>query len=297
MQFTIDENGTPTPGSTRRSDGSSLIVCAQPDSTPPPVPRHETLAPFDTFVARVREVCRRPGAQQALRAGLARPVNEVPARTHAALLRGGLVPDHAPAAEKRAYYAVAALIAARPRAERRADEDARRAADGQAGTGDRPAGTDVRPAGMEGATEGAAVEPGAGTGSPPGRPASAAPTGAPATQPKVSWGTSLGESMAQLTARRVRHNTPATGDTKQRTADTSKADGAEQRLHLLVRQDIEGLHRMLPAVLRRLGSADVSVDYGRLLRDLVRWPGRRDDIATRWLEDYYRTLRRAERPA
>ncbi|MCC3768635.1 type I-E CRISPR-associated protein Cse2/CasB [Streptomyces sp. UNOC14_S4] len=262
---------------------SEDLGAPRPGTAPPLTPRHEKLKTYDTFVACVRQACERPGTQQALRAGLARPVDEVPARTHAALLRHGLVPDRSDTTVKRAYYAVAALIAARPRAERRADADARRAAD--AGDKGDKSGT--------GAT---------GPGADPASPAEQSESSeAEAQAQQFSWGTSLGESLAQLTVRRERATAPGTGGTQETSADTCKSEdrvsGVEQRLHLLVRQDIEGLHRMLPAVVRQLGSAGVPVDYGRLLRDLVRWPRRRDETVRRWLEDYYRTLRLAKPPA
>lgn len=99
------------------------------DHRPAPQPRAPALADCDTFVTNVRAACASPGTQQALRRALAKPVDEVPARTHAALLRGGLIPDSARGAKKRAYYAVAALIAARPRAERQTDTDTAAPAD------------------------------------------------------------------------------------------------------------------------------------------------------------------------
>lgn len=212
-----------------------------PGRPTPPVPRHERLTGYDTFVERVRSACTSSGIQQALRRGLAKPVHEVPARTHAALLREGLVPDNAQGEERRAYYAVAALIAARPRAERVADT-----AKGGQDTTEQPPGGDALHA-------------------------------ATATEQKPSWGTSLGASLAQAVIR-----------------DRSRASGIEARLHLLVRQEADGLHRMLPAVLRLLGSAGVPADHGRLLHDIARWTHRREETSTRWLEDYYRTLRRTE---
>ncbi|RLU83026.1 type I-E CRISPR-associated protein Cse2/CasB [Streptomyces griseocarneus] len=257
MSLTTDDVGHSTPG-----------------AAPPPVPRHEKLAGHDTFVARVREVCDRPGTQQALRAGLGRPVDEVPARTHAALLRGGLVPDRSSVTDKRAYYAVAALIAARPRAERRADADARSTADSVMNND--AVGTVL------------SAEPVSPTEQPDPSQAAAA---------RFSWGTSLGESLAELTMRRARATAPKEGAVHDPDVGKNRVSGVEQRLHLLVRQDIEGLHRMLPAVVRQLGSAGVPVDYGRLLHDLLQWPRWRDETVRRWLEDHYRTLRLSQRPA
>ncbi len=202
----------------------------------PPEPRHDFLKSYDGFVAGVRAACADPGTQQALRRGLAKPVDEVPARTHAALLRKGLVPNDAKGSRRRAYYAVAALIAARPRTQRLADTN--------------PANTDAT------AEEEAVV----------------APSGFRAR------GTSLGESLALAVTR------PG--------ADSLKEDGTESRLHLMVRQEVDGIHRMLPGVLRQLGSVGVAPDYACLLHDLTTWQYNRDRVTTRWLEDYYRTLHR-----
>ncbi|MET8010442.1 type I-E CRISPR-associated protein Cse2/CasB [Streptomyces sp. NPDC005271] len=207
----------------------------------PPESRIASLERYDRFVAAVQTQCADPGTQQALRRGLAKPVDEVPARTHAALLRGGLVPDDARGPKRRAYYAVAALIAARPRAQRLADADS----------------TD--------ATGAAAV---------------VVPSATTRFRPS---GTSLGESLALAVTRRG--------------TEGIKEDGAEARLHLMVRQEADGIHRMLPAVLRQLGSAGVAADYGCLLRDLIVWHHYRDSVATRWLEDFYRTLRREKAAA
>jgi CRISPR system Cascade subunit CasB len=218
-----------------------------PDGSAVPPPREGELAKYDEFVDRVRKVCREStGAQSALRAGLGKPVTEVPARMHAALLRPGLIrekPEEPGYREKeRAYYAVAALFAARPRAERLADD----------------------PHGGDDATESASA------GSSPEAEVTA-------FHPR---GTSLGESIAVAVGRRG--------------SDDLKADTAESRLHLLVRQDLDGVHRMLPGVLRWLGSTGVAPDYACLLRDLTRWRFGRDAVTTRWMQDFYRSLRRQE---
>ncbi|MGW4290438.1 type I-E CRISPR-associated protein Cse2/CasB [Streptomyces sp. NPDC004673] len=238
------------------------------DPGPQPAPRHEKLSGYDTFVTQVQQACLSPAVQQALRAGLGRPLGEIPARTFAALLRRGLFPDHVYPADKRAYYAVASLIAARPRAARRTDGPAR----GDAQPGEH---SDVSPPSV-----------------PPVETTPVSKNTAPA---RASWGTSLGESLAGVSARRANAAEPA--DAASTSADPHKVSGVEQRLHLLVRQDIDGLHRMLPGVVRQLSSAGIPVDYGRLLHDILRWPHWRDETTLRWLEDFYRTQRRTERPA
>ncbi|MFB7900473.1 type I-E CRISPR-associated protein Cse2/CasB [Streptomyces xiamenensis] len=237
--------------------------------------RAEQLAPYDAFQKAVSLACRDSGTQQALRRGLAKPVAELPARTQAALLRKGLIPYDLPDRKKQAYYAVAALIAARPRDEReseRKEDEAREAESATAESPQIPAQT--------GAAQTPQAVPAPSTPESDGQTAltPAAPTSAdPYPAPRPAWGRSLGACLAQADDRA--------------DPDSDKIRGLEARLHLLVRQDTDGLHRMLPALLRQLGSAGVTADYGRLLHDLIQWPTRRSDITTRWLEDYYRTLR------
>ncbi|EYT84288.1 hypothetical protein CF54_02405 [Streptomyces sp. Tu 6176] len=217
-------------------------ITGEPAETPPQ--RAESLRSHDLFVTRVIAVCRNAGEQQALRRALGKPVNEVPARTHAVLLKSRQTEDDGPdlplvpyeAGDKRPFYAVAALIAARPRAQR--------------------------------------VDTGTPRDDEEDHSAPAADKGPGANRFRPT-GTNLGESLALAVTRRD---------------DAIKEKGAENRLHLMVRQDIEGLHRMLPSVVRLVSGAGVHVDYARLLRDLRAWPTYRDDVVTRWLESYYRTL-------
>lgn len=211
--------------------------------------RSEALQPYDAYVSDVLAGCREPGVQQALRRALAKQVKEVPARTHAILLRNGWIPDDV--RDRRPYYAVAALIAARPRAQRET-------------------GTEAAASSLALEEDGFAV----GAGEPAENPQAA--TGDMQTDGFRPGGTNLGESIALAVVRRD---------------DSIKEDGAESRLHLMVRQDIEGLHRMLPAVVRLVSGTGVRVDYACLLKDLRSWPRYRDEVATRWLESFYRTLR------
>lgn len=239
---------------------------------PAPEPRHASLEQYDTFVSRVLAACADSGTQQALRRGLGKPVGGVPAHTQAALLRRGLVPDDIADTRKQAYYTVAALIAARPRAQRIAGADTE-------GGGDAP-GTDT--AGACGPPTGTGPDTGTGTGAGPGADTD---TGTGSDDAKSaaagfrSRGTSLGETMASAVT--------------SRGAGGIKEDGAESRLHLMVRQDVDGIHRMLPGVLRHLGSAGATVDYACLLKDLIAWRYDRGHVTTRWLEGFYRTLRQA----
>ncbi|MFJ3902470.1 type I-E CRISPR-associated protein Cse2/CasB [Streptomyces sp. NPDC090025] len=268
---------------------SSPPDLTRPEGERPPPVRHEALARYDTFVSEVLELCRCPGTQQALRAGLGRTLDDMPGRTHAALLRHGLMPGRLSNTDKRAFYAVAALVAARPRAERRADDEPARTDVPVSSAGDEPAPPvgDV-PAQRAGDVPAQRAGQEAGGRTP-------RESGVERPEPKASWGTSLGETLAGLNAHRDRDRAAApTGGASPPPDRAEKISGVEQRLHLLVRQDIDNVHRMLPPLVRQLGSAGLAVDYGRLLSDLVQWPYRRGDVTLRWLEDYYRTLRRAD---
>ncbi|WP_214109295.1 type I-E CRISPR-associated protein Cse2/CasB [Acrocarpospora catenulata] len=131
------------------------------------------------------------------------------------------------------------------------------------------------------------------TGADPGQETAAAvlplteqePAGEPedADQPKKKTGrqtTSLGSTLGRAVV------------DKKLTADT-----VEARLHLLCRQNVPGLHRHLPGLVRRLATAEVEPDWGRLLRDLSRWEGERGQVTKWWLQDFYRAINKTEHPA
>ncbi|MEU7890632.1 type I-E CRISPR-associated protein Cse2/CasB [Microbispora bryophytorum] len=67
-------------------------------------------------------------------------------------------------------------------------------------------------------------------------------------------------------------------------------DSIEARLHLLCRQDLAGLHRQLPGLIRQLHAREVRLDLAKLLIDLSRWADRRDWIVKAWLQEFYRTM-------
>jgi CRISPR system Cascade subunit CasB len=67
-------------------------------------------------------------------------------------------------------------------------------------------------------------------------------------------------------------------------------DTVETRLHLLCRQDVAGLHRQLPGLVRHMAAKELTPDWGRLLRDLSWWERRRDEVTKRWLQDFYRAM-------
>jgi CRISPR system Cascade subunit CasB len=96
--------------------------------------------------------------------------------------------------------------------------------------------------------------------------------------------TSLGHALAALQSK------ARDGKTQPEHDRGRGLSALEQRLHLLTRQGIDGLHRHLPAVVGRLRGSQVPVDWAQLLDDLARWPIDRDRIAKRWLQDFYRSV-------
>jgi CRISPR system Cascade subunit CasB len=88
----------------------------------------------------------------------------------------------------------------------------------------------------------------------------------------------LGWSLAQATHRGNGHGRGIAQDT------------AEKRLHLLVRQDLDGVHRQLPGAVRHLRALNVTVDWAQLMADLAGWTDNRDRITKEWLQTFYRTL-------
>jgi CRISPR system Cascade subunit CasB len=94
-----------------------------------------------------------------------------------------------------------------------------------------------------------------------------------AVRPSASLGSTLGRAVRD----------------KKFTSDT-----VEARLHLLCRQDVAGLHRMLPGLVRQLAAKEVAPDWGRLLVDLSRWERDRGQVTKWWLQDFYRTIHQAE---
>ncbi|MGW9027913.1 type I-E CRISPR-associated protein Cse2/CasB [Streptomyces sp. NPDC055722] len=71
---------------------------------------------------------------------------------------------------------------------------------------------------------------------------------------------------------------------------------AESALHLMSRQTTDAIHPGLPALTRQLLIANISVDWAVLLEDLSWWNRHRDQIATRWLENYFRVTSTEQAP-
>lgn len=73
---------------------------------------------------------------------------------------------------------------------------------------------------------------------------------------------------------------------------TSTVEAGRDRLKLLGHQNLNGLHRLLPSTIRHLRGNLVPIDWTRLITDLATWPRDHRDTATRWLQDYHRTVNR-----
>ena len=71
----------------------------------------------------------------------------------------------------------------------------------------------------------------------------------------------------------------------------------EKTVHWLTRQPTGHLcraltHTILP--LRQSKADRVDIDFARLVDDATSWPGKRQVVGSRWLQDYYRTLLRVD---
>lgn len=75
-----------------------------------------------------------------------------------------------------------------------------------------------------------------------------------------------------------------------------RLSATESRITLLTRQSLRGIHLHLPATVHQLRSAEVEVDWARLLKDLAGWPRSTGRITRRWLQDYYRLTAALHQP-
>ncbi|MGW5879693.1 type I-E CRISPR-associated protein Cse2/CasB [Nocardiopsis terrae] len=175
-------------------------------------------------------------------------------------------------AVERAFYAVATLIAAQPRQVR--DRDAehgpgsgaaeeRGGADGVRET-EGPASEDAEAGVPQDSAESHDVpepsEPGGGQG-PGGR---------------YGLGSTLGTAVGR---------------------GLLNADATEQRLHLLCRQSLDGVHAQLPRLLAHARVQGARTDWGQLVLDLARWGGERDRVAKEWAQGFHRSLGTARHTA
>ncbi|UWE08711.1 type I-E CRISPR-associated protein Cse2/CasB [Actinacidiphila bryophytorum] len=228
--------------------------------TPPRSPSVTGLAQHKRFTPWVEQICRDdPGARTALRSGLRRGINDVP-RMHR-LVAAWLPRDGAPETEQRAYYTIAAMIAAQPRSRYAPAPEPVDQAEAAEPSGSTPAKTAQEPV-----ADGAAAPLPQTTSAPQGR----------------RYGDSLGTAFA----------TAVTGGPG-RERDMREST-AESRLNLLTRQSVNGLHRHLPSAVGYLRELDVPVDWAQLLDDLIAWPVHSGRISRRWLQDYYRLRAKAE---
>jgi CRISPR system Cascade subunit CasB len=91
-------------------------------------------------------------------------------------------------------------------------------------------------------------------------------------------------------AGRGRHNL---GYSLAQAADKGASEkGLEDRLQLLARQNLDGVHRQLPRLIIQLRNDQVRIDWGVLIRDLSRWAGDPRQVAKEWAQEYYRTSER-----
>jgi CRISPR system Cascade subunit CasB len=192
----------------------------------------------ERLVARVHNKLDVPADRAALRRGLGQSPEHPSVRACHAIV-ADLVDEHDDRATERAFYTVAALIAAQSR---QARDDSK--ADPTKEAGDEPAdGANAR------ATDPAATR---------ARPAP-----------------NLGATLAS-----------ALNDHKLSVSEET----TEARLHLLCRQNLDGLHRHLPRLVTHLRAELVPIDWVQLIVDLSRWNTTGDLVAKQWLQAFHRTL-------
>ncbi|MGC0334895.1 CRISPR system Cascade subunit CasB [Streptomyces sp. SAI-170] len=242
-------------------------------TTTPPAPARTGL--YRAFVDRVETLCARdPGVRVALRKGLRRDVDDVRG-LHRVVAEW--LPENCPPAEERAFYAVAAMIADRPRHTFHSAGH-----DDPPDSPQPPAGAqDTEPSGTATAF----------TASAPGTPDAVAVTD---TDADADADAGAGNADEEPRQRRVRRDSLGASFARAVLAQSGRGvreDTAEARLNLLTRQSLPGLHRHLPGSIRLLRDAGTGIDFAVLLDDLATWPYRSKTIARRWLQDYYRTRR------
>lgn len=154
---------------------------------------------------------------------------------------------------ERAFYGVAAMIAAQPRQAR----DRTEAEEG----GDTDESASASPEAREDAPD---VAPGGPEGSPDTERKDPDPL-----KRKSNLGAVLGAAVAK---------------------GRLKADTTENRLHLLCRQSVDGLHSQLPRLVLYARDNNVDIRWERLVLDLSRWGGDRDTVAKEWVQSYHRVI-------
>ncbi|MGW6421445.1 type I-E CRISPR-associated protein Cse2/CasB [Nocardia sp. NPDC055053] len=237
--------------------------------------RHRLDGHARALVERVNRINRASSASSGDRADLRRSLRLTPddprtRRSHRIVARY-LPPDPNPAIE-RAFYAIAAMIAAQPRAARDQENETDNA---HADNAD-PSTADSTEQDLTGDEETEVAGPPTGTDAQP----DATPPG-----PRPGWidvRQALGQSLGVSLARAV-------------SANLLNADTTAARLQLLCRQGLHGVHRQLPGLVLQIREKKVDVAWERLLVDLAEWDTTRDRVTKRWLQDYYRTLHQLDR--
>lgn len=234
-----------------------------------------------------RRITTSPGDRAALRRAVGRPPQHPQTRPAIAIVARH-VPAGADEATERAFYAVAALIAAQPRQPARDDDpadpetglqhpDAHQADEPQEHPEQAGAPLDSSPE-TAGSGRNGSAEAGTGQGS---AESGNGQTDAGGNEAGDAQPPSLGTALARAVAA---PNSPL------------KHDTIEARLHLLCRQRLDGLHRQLPRLITQLKVSRVPIAWPRLTVDLARWGSESDYVAKEWLQDYYRTYYRLTAP-
>ncbi|MFG2441064.1 type I-E CRISPR-associated protein Cse2/CasB [Streptomyces sp. NPDC048508] len=226
-------------------------------TSPPTAPPSNRQALYRKYVDAMTQRCGTdPGVRVALRKGLRRGLNDV-APLHRIV--AAWLPEQRSDDEERAFYAVAAMIADRPRHTFNASNDGALPTDEE--TSSTSTADELDTARNQ---EPAAVQ----------------------NQPPLARGRrdSLGASFARAV-------------TSHAGQSAVREDTAEARLNLLTRQSMDGLHRHLPGSVRLLRGSDTDIDYAVLLADLVAWPQHSKAISRRWLQDFYRVKNAAREAA
>lgn len=69
---------------------------------------------------------------------------------------------------------------------------------------------------------------------------------------------------------------------------------AVHRLILIGRQNLPGVHRLVPRTALHLREQGVAVDWAQLIDDLATWRRHHRSIVRRWIQDFHRTINRIE---
>ncbi|MEU2032835.1 type I-E CRISPR-associated protein Cse2/CasB [Nocardia amamiensis] len=210
-----------------------------------------------------------PGDRAALRRALRRPPHSVQARRVHRIV-APFVPGNADTATERAFYAVASMIAAQPRNARdeiatdneHNDSDATH--DTQTSENTETPDVSAPEETIDHPAEGS-IDTGEHT-----------ETDGEDTHDRGNAGETLGKTLGRAVALSTQYR-------------ALNADTIEARLHLLCKQRLAGVHRHLPRLILQLRADQVPIDWTQLIVDLAGWDTRRDMIAKRWLQDYYRT--------